>query len=216
MAFVLPHGVRDPLRPRHRLALDVDAAAKIVRARDLAAYLDAEAAVQSAREQADAIVAEARAAFEAEQRRGHEEGTMRAKREESRRMAELVARSDTWLAQIEDRLAAVVMQAVRKIVHGYDERERVLQSLRSALAVVRNQKQITVRVHPGQLDHVHARIGELIAAYPGVGTLDVMPDARVAADSCILESEIGIVEAGTEAQLAALEAALRNARGGKG
>jgi type III secretion protein L len=127
-------------------------------------------------------------------------------------MAEQVARADAWFGQVEDRLVMLVTQAIRKIVQGYDERDRVVHSLRSALAVVRNQKQITVRVHPDRLDDVKARTHELAADYPGAGLLDVVADARVAADACVIESEIGIVEAGTEAQLAALEAALGKAR----
>lgn len=211
MALFVPHA---PLTPRHKLALDIDPAASVVRARDIAAYREAEEAIDAARAQADAIVAEARAVYESERRRGYEEGTARAKKEESRRMAELTLRSDTWLAQIEDRLVALVMQAIRKIVHGFDERDRVVHSLRSALAVVRNQKQITLRVHPDHVEHVKARTSELVADYPGVGLLDVVADARLGTDCCVLESEIGIVEAGTEGQLEALEAALRKARGG--
>ena len=37
--------------------------------------------------------------------------------------------------------------------------------------------------------------------------------ARLAADCCVLESDIGVVEASTEGQMAALEAAFRKARG---
>lgn len=212
MGLFLPHADLTPARARRELSLEVDASTGIVRARDLGAYREAEEAVAAARAQAEAIVADARAAYEAERKRGWEEGTARAKREEAQRMAELVNRSDAWLARIEDSLAAAVMQAVRRIVHGYDERDRVLHSLRTALAVVRNQKQLTLRVHPDHVEHVRGHTAQLIADYPGVALLDVVGDGRLEGDACVLESEIGIVEAGSEGQLAALEAALRKAR----
>lgn len=209
MAFLVP---RDPLTPHHRLALDVDPARRVVRAADLLVYCAAERALAAGREQAQAIVAGAQAAFEAERRRGHEEGTALARREGATHMAEQVVRSDTYFALVEKRLVDLVIQTIRRIVEDYDDRERVLHSVRRALDVVRNQKQITLRVRPEHVDHVRARTGDLLANYPGVNWLDVVADARLASDCCVLESDIGVVEASTEGQLAALEAALRNAQ----
>jgi len=45
---------------------------------------------------------------------------------------------------------------------------------------------------------------ELLAAYPGIGYLDLVPDSRLRGDACIVETEIGIVEASMEGQIAAL------------
>jgi type III secretion protein L len=56
----------------------------------------------------------------------------------------------------------------------------------------------------------------LLEGYPGVGLLDVVGDMRVAADACVLESDIGVVEASTEGQLAALESAFHRALGARG
>ena len=127
-------------------------------------------------------------------------------------MAEQLARTDDYFAQVEERLVTLVMQAIRKIVQDYGDRERVVHSVRNALAVVRNQKQITLRVQPDNVEHVKAHTAQLLADYPGVSLLDVVADARVAADCCVLECDIGVVEASTEGQLTALEAAFRKAR----
>jgi type III secretion protein L len=213
MAFFLPH---HPLTPRHTLALDVDPAQRIVRAPELAAWRDADAAVAAARAQAEAIVSGAQAAFEAECQRGHAEGLAQARRESAEHMTQQVARADAFFTQVEERLVALVVQAVRRIVGGYSDGERALHAVRNALAVMRNQKQLTLRVHPDQLEQVKARSAELRADFPVVELLDVVPDARLAADACVLESEIGVVEAGTEGQLAALEAAFRRAGGSGG
>src|SRR5258706_93140 len=85
---------RAALAAGHRLATDVAPAARIVRAAELAAYREAEQAIDAARAQADEIVAGTQAAFEAERRRGHAEGTECARREGTERMAEQVARTD--------------------------------------------------------------------------------------------------------------------------
>ena len=209
MAFFVPD---HPLTPRHQLALDIDPAARIVRADDLAAWVAADEAMGAARAQADALVAATQAAFEAERRRGHAEGTELARREAAGHMVQQVTRTNEYFSQVEDRLVVLVMQGIRKIVQGYDDKERVVHSVRNALSVVRNQKQITLKVNPANVDHVKARTAELLAQYPGVSWLDVVADARLSADCCVLESEIGVVEASTEGQLAALDAAFHKAR----
>lgn len=59
-------------------------------------------------------------------------------------------------------------------------------------------------------------MNQLLAAYPGVGYLDLLPDARLAPGACILESEIGMVEASLEDQLCALRAAFERTFGRRG
>ena len=105
--------------------------------------------------------------------------------------------------------------ALRKIIEGYDDDERVLLVVRGALAVVRNQKQMTLRLPPERVDGVRERVNELLAAYPGVGYLDMVADARLKGDACILESEIGLVEASIDGQIAALEGAFRKVLGSR-
>ena len=89
----------------------------------------------------------------------------------------------------------------------FDDKQRVLITVKSVLAVVRNQKQMTLRLAPGQVQLVQAHVNELLAAYPGVGYLDIVADNRLQPDACILESDIGLVEASLQSQLQALRSA---------
>ncbi len=43
-------------------------------------------------------------------------------------------------------MTQLVLQAMRRIVADFDDRQRVITVVKSALAAVRNQKQITLRV----------------------------------------------------------------------
>ncbi len=210
MAFVVP---RNPLTPSHRLQVQVAPHARIVGAADLFVWRRAEQIVEDAGEQARAITDGAQAAYEAERERGHREGQAQASQELSASMAEQLVRTDSYYSQVEDQLAALVLQGVRRIIDGYSDHDRVLHTVRSALAAVRNQKQITLRLHPDNLEYVRARTADLLSGYPGIGLLDAVPDGRLAPDCCILESDIGVVEASTQGQLAALETAFRKARG---
>lgn len=112
-------------------------------------------------------------------------------------------------------MVELVMQAVRKVVDGFDSRETVVTVVRNALAVVRNQKHMTLRLHPDEVDVVRARVNELLAAYPGVGYLDIIGDARLARGACILESEIGMVEASLDGQIEALRRSFQRTLGSR-
>lgn len=206
MAFVLSHS---PLTPSAPLALRAAPGTRLLRASEIASFRSAEEVVAAARAQAEAIMAGAHEALESERQRGYLEGSERARAESALHMAGQHARTSQYLDGVEDALVMLVMQATSRIIQGYSERERVVHAVRNALAVVRNQNRITVRVHPHHVEHVGQQSAQLLAGYPGVNLLDVVADARLAGDSCVLESDIGVVEVSTRAQLDALLASLR-------
>lgn len=211
MAFLIS---RDPLTPRQQ-AGRADPGARILRAQDHASLVDAQALLDAARAQADAIVAGAKEAFEAERQRGYAEGREEALLDQSERMIETVERTVDYIASVEGKMVELVMSAVSKVIDGFDDREKVMIVVRNALAVVRNQKQMTLRLNPAEVEIVRSQINELLAAYPGVGYLDILADGRLAPGACILESEIGLVEASLEGQLQALRNAFQRTLGSR-
>lgn len=211
MAFLIP---RDPLTPRAS-AGRVDPAARVLRGAELAAWADAEQLLAQARARADKIIGGAQAAFEAERQRGYEEGREAALLDQAEKMIETVGRTVEYFAGVENEMVELVMSAVRKVVDGFDDREKVMVVVRNALAVVRNQKQMTLRLNPAEVDTVREQINDLLAAYPGVGYLDILADGRLARGACILESEIGMVEASLEGQIQALRQAFQRTLGSR-
>ncbi|WP_323018742.1 HrpE/YscL family type III secretion apparatus protein [Castellaniella sp.] len=211
MAFLIP---RDALTPR-KLAATLDPAARVLRAGDLAVLVQAQAVLDNAHAQADAILAGAQAAFEAERQRGYEDGKQEALLDQAEKMIETVGRTVDYFAGIENEMVDLVMAAVRKVVDGFDDQEKVMVVVRNALAVVRNQKQMTLRLHPDEIEIVRGRINDILAAYPGVGYLDLLADARLGRGACILESEIGMVEASLEGQIEALRGAFQRTLGSR-
>ncbi|KAB0596020.1 HrpE/YscL family type III secretion apparatus protein [Castellaniella defragrans] len=211
MAFLVS---RDALNPR-TLTAAPEPGARVLRAADHAALVQAEDLLAQARAQADAILAGAQEAFEAERRRGYEDGRQEALLDQAEKMIETVSRTVDYFAGVENEMVDLVMAAVRKVVDGFDDREKVMVVVRNALAVVRNQKQMTLRLHPDDVEVVRARINDILAAYPGVGYLDLLPDARLARGACILESEIGMVEASLEGQIEAVRRAFQRTLGSR-
>ena len=211
MAFLIP---RDSLTPR-KLAARIGPGAAVLRAHDYAALTQAQALLDNAHAQAAAIMAGAQAAFEAERQRGYADGKQEALMDQAEKMIETVGRTVEYFANVENEMIDLVMLAVRKVVDGFDDREKVMVVVRNALAVVRNQKQMTLRLHPDEVEVVRERINDILAAYPGVGYLDLVADSRLGRGCCILESEIGMVEASLEGQIAALRGAFQRTLGSR-
>ena len=211
MAFLVP---RDALTPR-RLAASLDPAARVLRGDDHAVLVQAQALLDNAHAQARAILAGAQEAFEAERKRGYADGKQQALIDQAEKMIETVGRTVEYFAGVENEMVDLVMASVRKVVDGFDDEEKVMVVVRNALAVVRNQKHMTLRLHPDDLETVRSRINDILAAYPGVGYLDLLADGRLEHGACILESEIGMVEASLEGQIAALRGAFQRTLGSR-
>ncbi len=106
-----------------------------------------------------------------------------------------------YLAGIESTMVDLVMNAVAKIIDGFGDEERVLGIIRKSLAYVRSQKRVTLRVCPEDGDIVPANLASLESMYAVIDLIDVVTDPRMQKGDCILESEMGVINAGLATQL---------------
>ena len=212
MAFALP---REPLKPVRALAVQVRPGFTVLRADELQVLADGREAIAAAYSQADLVLGQAQAAYEAEKRRGYAEGQEAARLDAAERLIENVARQVEFFSGLEGRMVDLVMNAVRTVIHGYDERERIFMTVRNVLAVARSQKQVTVRLAPAEVAAVRERIDTLKQEFPGIDVIEVVPDHRLEGDACVLETEVGVVEASLETQMKALRQAFERVLGSR-
>jgi type III secretion protein L len=212
MAFALP---REPLKPVRALAVHVRPGSTVLRADELQVLADGQQAIAAAAAQADLVLGQAQAAYEAEKRRGYAEGQEAARLDAAERLIENVARQVEFFSGLEGRMVDLVMNAVRTVIHGYDERERIFMTVRNVLAVARSQKQVTVRLAPAEVAAVRERIDTLKQEFPGIDVIEVVPDHRLEGDACVLETEVGVVEASLETQMKALRQAFERVLGSR-
>ncbi len=212
MAFALP---REPLKPVRALAVHVRPGSTVLRADELQVLADGQQAIAAAAAQADLVLGQAQEAYEAEKRRGYAEGLEAARLDAAERLIENVARQVEFFSGLEGRMVDLVMNAVRTVIHGYDERERIFMTVRNVLAVARSQKQVTVRLAPAEVAAVRERIDTLKQEFPGIDVIEVVPDHRLEGDACVLETEVGVVEASLETQMKALRQAFERVLGSR-
>jgi len=193
-----------PMPPDETWVARIAATSGVVPREAIQAFAEVEATLDAARDEAARLAQASQSAYEAERRRGYADGMAQAREEQAERMIEVVGRTVDYFERIEQRMVTLVTDAVRRITSEAPDRERVLAVIRSVLSVVRNQKEMTLRLNPAQVDGVQVHLNDLLLTYPGTGYIDLMPDSRIAMDACILESEMGFVEASLEGQLRAM------------
>ncbi|MBQ8125309.1 MAG: HrpE/YscL family type III secretion apparatus protein [Kiritimatiellae bacterium] len=190
---------------------------RVVKATDVATVRTAEEIIAAAEADAARIREEAKAAFEAEKTRGYEKGLADGKMEIAMLKLEQVDSSVAFMEGVEQKMADVVMKALKSFVVEIGEKELVVQIVRKTMnAVIRTQRQVVLKVAPEMVETVRARIAEFRLAYPTVESFDVVEDPRLKGAACILETEAGVADASVETQLAAIEKSLKKHIAGDG
>lgn len=187
----------------------------LVKTGEYAALVEAEGIVELAKQQAEQIVSDAKAAYEEEKKRGFEEGVEAGKMEMTMRMIDTAVQSVDMLSSMEEAMVDVVTRSLRTIIGDMNRKELIESLVKRSLQYVRNQKKVVIRLNPDEAEMVQTRIDAIIRDYPSIVTIDVVPDARLDPAMCILETEMGIVDASLEKQLEFIEQTLRREVGNR-
>ncbi len=186
------------------------AGTKIIKAEEYGLFLKADALLDAAEKKAAETQKKAEEAYERKREEGYRDGLEEGKLEHAEKMMETILSSVEFIEGIEDTLVSVVNQAIRKIIGDMDDKERIVRIVRNALNSVRGQQNVTVRVAPADEEIVAQALSAMTAGSSGSAFLTIVADARLPRNSCILESELGVVDASLETQLKALENAFHS------
>ena len=191
-------------------SFELSSSARLVKADDVQTVCDAQSVIAAAEAEAARLVEAAKAAYEEERRKGYAKGLADVQAEVARRKLELAGESAAFMASVEEKMGDIVMKALRKCVDEIGDRELVVQVVRKVMkAVVRNQRQITLRVAPDMVETVRSRMSDILADFPLLDEVDVQEDARLKGTACAVETAAGIADASIDTQLAAVEESIR-------
>ena len=193
-----------------RQSFELSSSARLVKAGDVQTVCDAQSVIAAAEAEAAKLVEDAKVAFEEERRRGYAKGLADVQAEVARRKLELAEESAAFMVSVEEKMGDIVMKALRECVDEIGDRELIVQVVRKVMkAVVRNQRQITLRVAPDMVETVRSRMGDILADFPLLDEVDVQDDVRLKGTACAVETAAGIADASIETQLAAVEESIR-------
>ena len=181
----------------------------LLRSADYQGYLTANQLVELARERAQAIEQGAHDVYEQQKALGWQAGVEEARIQQATLIQETLVQCNQYYRQVEQQMSEVVLQAVRKILKQYDNTELALSVTREALSLESNQKHVILHVQPEQVVAMREQVSQVLKDFPEVGYVEVVADARLDQGGCILETEIGIIDASVDGQLAALGLALK-------
>lgn len=193
-------------KPNFALASDK----RLVKASEVATAKSAAEIIAAAEAEAARIREEAKAAYEAEKQRGYDKGLQDGKMEIAMQKLEQVDQSVAFMESVEEKMAAVVMKALKSCVVEIGDKEMIVNIVRKTMnAVIRTQRHVTLKVAPEMVATVKERVDALRLDYPTVETFDVVEDPRLKGPACVLETEAGVADASVDTQLAAIERSLK-------
>jgi len=193
-----------------RKTFDIESSSQHVTADEAVVVAKAEDIIAAAEAEAAKIAEDAKAAYEAEKRRGYDDGISEGREEILLQKLDLLDESVTFMESVEGKMADIVLKALKKCVSEIGDKELVCQIVKKAMqAIVRNQRQITVKVSPDMVPVVKERLQAILAEFPSVAFAEVSEDPHLAGTACVVETDAGSVEASIDGQLAAIEKSIR-------
>jgi type III secretion protein L len=171
--------------------------------------------VESARAEARAIIEraerDATAIRETARAEGLEEGLARW----NEALVEAGRAQERLLRDCEGELVRLAVRVAEKIV---GERlraapETIVSIVAEALKSVRRERSLTIQVNPGHAEEIRRRVDRLRAVVGASREIEIVPNDSVAPGGCIVETELGVIDAQLETQLRCLENALRRTPG---
>ncbi|MDR2603458.1 MAG: HrpE/YscL family type III secretion apparatus protein [Puniceicoccales bacterium] len=168
--------------------------------------------VKNAETKANEIIEQAKQTKKQKEERGYSEGFENGKQQISNEMMNFVSKSANSFSRLEEDVVEVVKSALRKIIGKIDKTELIVNVVRNSLQKIKTQKQATLKVAPGEAQVLRDKVQDLTKDTPVLEFLDICADTHLQPGSCILETELGVIDASIPVQLTAIENALSKAK----
>ena len=156
---------------------------------------------QSAKRQAELL--QRRAYFD-----GRAAGAAHAQADAIKHILEAQKRARELIAASESRIVELAISIVAKIAPRLDRNELVASLAAEALAAIRDERHISVRVNSAAEKATRTMLDRWQCAHPEVEDVDLVIDPSLDATTCVVETELGRIEVGWEAQLETVREAL--------
>ncbi len=164
----------------------------------------ANAVIQQAQEEADRIRKEA-------YQTGFEKGCSDALAQHADTLARAQIDAQQFIKQSEQRVTAMAVAVIQKILPSFNEQEVLLDLAGKALKAIRAEHYIKISVHPKHEKMLDSKVAifRKKAKIPQSITVEARPDLGYY--DCLVESELGVIKSGFSDQLSQLMPQLERA-----
>ncbi len=117
------------------------------------------------------------------------------------------------IAASEKQMVDMILMISRKVIKDevVERKEVVLNNIREALRRIKDRDRVNIRVNFADLDLTTAHKDELIKMMESLRKVNIYEDSRVDRGGCIIETDVGAIDARITTQLKEIEEAIRNA-----
>jgi len=184
---------------------------KVLKREVFEAARDARDVVAQAHEKAKQIIEEAERerdrVYEEARRAGNADGLCAW----NQALADMTKRADDLAKNWEDTMLELSVHIARKIIGEELELrpETIVGIVREVIKGTRTGRHLSLQVNESDAEYVRARIDVLKQFLAGGGEIEIVASTRVQPGGCVIESELGIIDAQLETQLQCLEDALK-------
>ena len=189
-------------------------ASPVIKFKALSATEQAKSIIQQAKKeaehiksQAQKVLEEAQQHYEDERRRGFEEGREEGKTEWIQKIIEAGMAKEKMLEEAEPQVIRMVMDMAEKVIGRALEKGAVVEVIKKTIEESSGKK-IIVKINPQDWETVKARENELANSIDQRRSISVREDENVGPGGCIVETELGIIDARLELQMKAIRNAL--------
>ena len=119
---------------------------------------------------------------------------------------------DNIIRSSEKLMVEMILMIARKVIKDevVERREVVINNIKEAIKRVKDRDRIDIRVNFADLDMTTAHKDELIRMMESLKKVNIYEDSRVERGGCIIETDVGAIDARISTQLDAIEEAIRN------
>jgi len=119
---------------------------------------------------------------------------------------------DDLIKSSEKLMTEMILMISRKVIKDeiVERREIVINNIREAIKRVKDRDRIDIKVNFADLDMTTAHKDELIKMMESLKKINIYEDSRIERGGCIIETDVGTIDARISTQLDAIEEAIRN------
>jgi len=183
---------------------------KVLKREVYEASLDAKDVVAQAQERAKQIVEQAEQECDAIREKAKEEGRQSGLAEWNDILAKTERRAEALFKSWEENMVRLSVRVAEKIIGEQLklQPESIISMVSEALKGARPARRLAIQVNPEDAPHVRAHIDRLKDSASLGSLIEVVPSANVRRGGCVIDSELGVVDARLDTQLKCLEEVL--------
>ena len=185
---------------------------RIIEREVVGATQEAEEIRRRAEYEAQHIVDEARQQAAETRQHGFEEGKQEALAQYTQQITEALARVRRMEEELEPLYVGLVRDCCEKIL-GQELQQNpqaIIGVVRGALSHARQQREILVRINPADTEALQNNRNRLLEMLARAQSIEIREDASISRGGCVVNTELGTIEANLERQLDALAMALQD------